>query len=228
MELDWSEQSPHIRTLFRPWQPGDGCDEATLQAAEARLGIRFPLTLRNFCLAWGHRRDLTRKVHPLLPPDELQFRDDALVFWAENQAVVLWGIRHEHLEEAAPPVVEAWNLDEGLEWTPSHVRLLDFLDDLTYEHALSGGALYWGWSVERVQTQEQTQWLEDHWRKARVGRRFSYWTPDDEERSKTLYIREGQAVCWNLGWWSAAANSQEALDEIAQALQITWEPYDGF
>lgn len=26
-----SEQSPHIRTLFRPWQPGDGYDEANPQ-----------------------------------------------------------------------------------------------------------------------------------------------------------------------------------------------------
>ena len=24
MEFDWSEQSPHIRSLYRPWQPGDG------------------------------------------------------------------------------------------------------------------------------------------------------------------------------------------------------------
>src|SRR5581483_10929314 len=39
MELDWSEQSPHIRTLFCPWQPGDGYDEMTVQAAEERLGI---------------------------------------------------------------------------------------------------------------------------------------------------------------------------------------------
>ncbi len=48
MEPDWSEQSPHIRTLFRPWQPGDGYDEAEIEAAEARLGVRLPTTLRNF------------------------------------------------------------------------------------------------------------------------------------------------------------------------------------
>ncbi len=48
MEPDWSEQSPHIRTLFRPWQPGDGYDEAEIEAAEARLGVRLPASLRNF------------------------------------------------------------------------------------------------------------------------------------------------------------------------------------
>src|SRR5215469_1109331 len=100
MELDWSEQSPHIRSLFRPWQPGDGYDEATLQMAETRLGVRLPRALRQFYLAWGRRSDLTKKQQPLLSPDELEFRGDVLFFWDENQSVVLWGIRCELLEEA--------------------------------------------------------------------------------------------------------------------------------
>ena len=62
MELDWSEQSPHIRTLFRPWQPGEGYDEADIPEAEARLGVRLPPLLRNFYLAWGMRHDLTKKA----------------------------------------------------------------------------------------------------------------------------------------------------------------------
>lgn len=80
MELDWSEQSPHIRSLFHPWQPGDGYDEAAIVAAEARLGVRLPTTLRNFYLAWGKRKDISLRSHPLLSPDELMFRDNALYF----------------------------------------------------------------------------------------------------------------------------------------------------
>jgi cell wall assembly regulator SMI1 len=87
MELDWSAQSPHIRPLFRPWQPGDGYDEATIQEAEARLGIRLPTTLRNFYQAWGKREDMTAIQNPLLPPDHLLLRGDVLEFWMENQAV---------------------------------------------------------------------------------------------------------------------------------------------
>ncbi len=45
MELDWSEQAPHIRTLFRPWQPGDGYDKAAFQTEEAQLAARLPVTL---------------------------------------------------------------------------------------------------------------------------------------------------------------------------------------
>ena len=130
MELDWSEQSPHIRSLYRLWQPGDGYDETEIEAAEARLGFRLPATLRNFYRAWGRRRDLTELVHPLLPPDVLRVQADTLLFWAENQAVCLWGIPREALEEADPQVLVAEGGPE-LRWTPSQARLSSFLDALT-------------------------------------------------------------------------------------------------
>ena len=206
-----------------------GClpyDEATLQAAEARLGVRLPRTLRQFYLAWGRRRDLTETMHPLLSPAELELRGDVLFFWAENQAVVLWGMKCERLEEADPLVVVARNEEAGLAWTPSYARLSDFLDDMTYENALWGGAFYRGISARGVQEAWQVHWLEDYWRKARVGPTALEVSPEDARRP-TLYIREGQAVRWEWYWWLAAAGSAQALNEIAQALQITWqEPYE--
>lgn len=93
MELDWSEQSWHIRTLYRPWQSGDGYDEASIQAAEERLGSRLPSALRNFYLAWGKRPDLTKVNHPLLSPNGVVIRADTLIFWVENQAVWYWGFK---------------------------------------------------------------------------------------------------------------------------------------
>ncbi len=125
MELDWSKQSPHIRSLFHPWQPGDGWDEATVAAAEARLGVRLPKTLRNFYLAWGRRADII----PLLDPDELLVRADTLILCVENQAIFYWGVPCQALEEDNPPVVvtesgpSGWNVEADLNWMPSHVYL---------------------------------------------------------------------------------------------------------
>ena len=140
--------------------------------------------------------------------------------------MVLWGIQCKWLEEADPPVSVAWNVEEGLEWTSSYARLSDFLDEMTYQNALEGGALYVGYSVERVQEAQQIHWLEEHWRKARESPTVLEGTPYSF-KSRTVYIREGQAVSWSgFGWW-AAANSAEALDGIAQGLLITWqEPYE--
>lgn len=224
--MDWSEQSPHIRSLYRPWQPGDGYDEATLQAAEARLGVRLPATLRSFYLAWGRREDLTQTSYYLLHPENLLIRAGTLMFWVENQAVVYWGIPREALAEPDPPVVitysgeSGWEVESELYWTPSHAQLSSLLDDLTYFHAF-GGATHRGVSAEMPPPAQQIAWLEEAWDKAKVTPMCFGMSPDIKE-CPTLYIREGQAL-----WWVfrciAVAGEAKALDEIAQALGITWE-----
>lgn len=146
MELDWSKQSPHIRSLFRPWVAGNGYDEATLQEAEARLGVHLPATLRNFYRAWGRRKDLTQMNHHLVTPDQLRIEKDTLLLWRENQVVFFWGVRRQVLEEADPPVVLQYTRPSeeevalGLDWKPTHTHLSSLLDDMTYLHALAEGA----------------------------------------------------------------------------------------
>lgn len=227
MELDWSEQSPHIRSLYRPWQPGDGYDEASLQAAEARLGVRLPASLWNFYLAWGRREDLTRTSDYLLTPEELLIQANTLIFCAENQSVVYWGMPRKALVEPDPPVVvtlsgpSGWKVESELQWTPSHTHLSSFLDDLTYQHALAGGAIHKGVSARMPPQTQQLAWLEEAWGKARVTPTCFGLSPDDDVPF-TLYIRKGQALLWVFEC-VAVAGEARALDEIAQALQIIWE-----
>lgn len=143
MNLDWSEQSPHIRSLYRPWQPGDGYEEEILAAAQTRCGVRVPATLRGFYETWGRRRDLTQLQEHLLAPDEWVVHAGALIFCVENQGITYWAVRQEVLAQTNPPVVIAeagpeMSLDEvtaELVWHPSHQQVSDFLDDLTYMHA---------------------------------------------------------------------------------------------
>ena len=227
MELDWSEQSAHIRTLYAPWQPGDGYEEHLISAAEDRLGVCLPDPLRSFFLAWGRRKDLTRTNHPMLSPAELILQSDALIFWVENQGCTYWAIPLGDLAKANPPVVRAypdWNLSglaSPLVWEPSHDHVSDFLDTLTYRHALDGGSLH-GAGVDFFRHQEfQERWLEHHWHRATVGpTALGFEEEFDEELF--LYVRPGQALAWHF-ICVAATSSAEALNEIAQALQITWE-----
>jgi hypothetical protein len=149
MNLDWSEQSPHIRTLFRPWRQGDGYTEDDIAAAEARYGVRIPATLRSFYGTWGRRRDLTRMNEDLLGPDTWAVHSNALIICAENQGCAYWALPMETLGEADPPVVVAddelstvWEVTDGLVWRASHPRASALLDDLTYGHAFAGGAVH--------------------------------------------------------------------------------------
>lgn len=234
MELDWSEQSSHIRSLYRPWQPGDGYEEAEIEAAEARLGIRLPATLRNFYRAWGKRRDLASLVDPLLPPNELEMREDTLLFWVENQAAYFWGIRREALEETDPSVYVQfsergeWAMEEELRRNPTHPHLSNFLDDMGYLHAFCrGGAIHGGWTKHPIPDlpAQHIAWLEENWNKARVTPRVFGLDPTIENWATlygpTLYVRDGVAF-----WWSSvgclAAHEADVVDEIAQRFQINW------
>lgn len=223
MELDWSRQSAHIRTLFRPWQPGDGYEEAMIEEVEARLGLRLPTILRNFYLAWGRRRDLVRLEYPLLSPGKLQVREDTLLFWVENQAVLYWGVPSAAVEETDPPVVVTLSGPE-LHWKPSHATLSSFLDDLVYFHAfLPGGAIHGGWTrlygFHDDLPAGQVAWLEEEWDKAIVTPlAFGLDLDLPIEEWPTLYVRDGQAF-----WWRAmAAREAEALDEISQRFRFPW------
>jgi hypothetical protein len=224
MELDWSEQSPHIRSLFHPWQPGDGYDEETIQAAEARLGVRLPTTLRNFYLTWGRRRDMTQPQDHMMHPNVLVVRANTLIFIEENQAVCYWGVPCEALDEADPPVVETesgpsgWDVESERNWRLSDAHLSNFLDGFTYMHAFSGGAAYGGITAFGVSlSEEHILWLEGNWSRA-----FDDDVP-------TYYIRDGQALFYHPGSPSLdaicclATREAEALDEIGQRFHISWK-----
>lgn len=232
MEFDWSEQSPHIRTLFRPWQPGYGYDEAAIAAVEGRLGVRLPSTLRNFYLAWGHRRDLMDRCEVLLPLDALVLRPDALIFCVENQVTCYWAVPREALEVDNPPIVFAdaqpghtfRDVETVLTWMPSHNQLSAFLDDLTYEHALARGAVHGAETLPAYPLRPQPQqidWLEQHWKKAAITPVCFQFRPGSDGRFPTLYVRDAQALTWGITYRVAAAEAA-MLDEIGQALQVTW------
>ena len=234
MELDWSEQSPHIRSLYRPWQPGDGYDEATIQVAEARLGLRLPVTLRRFYLAYGRRRDMTHANHFLSAPDFLVVKAYTLILCQENQITAFWGIPCEALEDADPPVVvtpsgsSGWDVESELNWKPSHAYLSGFLDDLMYSHAGVHTAMT-DWDVPPL-PEHHIVWLEENWSKATVGPLFYGVDAPDSAIDSTwppLYVRDGQAFSWHPGYnglgicWLAAREA-EAIDEISQRFQIKW------
>jgi hypothetical protein len=229
MELDWSEQSPHIRTLYHPWQPGDGYEENMIMAAETRLAAHLPDPLRAFYQAWGRRKDLTQTNQYLLGPAELVQRPDALIFCVENQGCNYWAILREDLEKVNPPVVTAyalpdWNMSEissPLIWIPSYIHISDFLDTLTYHHALCGGAIHGGYTEDFRHQGFQEAWLKQHWQRTTVGP-MVFGLVDEYDSDLPFYVRDGQALAWFFGC-SAATRSVEDLDEIGQILQFTWK-----
>jgi len=116
----------------RPLGPGDGCDDASLDEAEQRLGMKLPVALREAYGLLGRRDDLARNHDTLLRPDALFTYEGALVYHVENQGAANWGIMLSDLGHDDPPTVCRPDLaDKASEsWDPWTDRLSTALVEL--------------------------------------------------------------------------------------------------
>jgi hypothetical protein len=105
-----------------PISDADGVADAELDAAEARLGIRLPVAVREGYRLLGRRTDLTSGNGTLWQPDELEYDADSavLVFRAAHQNVAFFGVSVADPGRADPPTLMYETLaDKAAEsWTP--------------------------------------------------------------------------------------------------------------
>src|SRR5687767_13325537 len=90
--------------LKRELTPEDGVSVDQIEAAEQKLGLRLPQSLREYYRVAGNLDELNRNHNRLLRFDELEVEDDYLIFMEENQVVVLWGVKTANLSEDDPEV----------------------------------------------------------------------------------------------------------------------------
>jgi len=123
----WDQIRAFIAEWHRPLGENDGIPSAELDAAEQRMGCRIPAALREWYQMAGRRGDLTRMQNYLLAPDELACEpdDEVVIFYAENQWVVGWGIRREDWDLDDPPVVMSWLGDS--DWIDDSCSVSEFV-----------------------------------------------------------------------------------------------------
>jgi len=64
----------------------------------------------------------------LLPIDELEWREERMIFMEENQCVAFWGIDREGIKEPNPVVWQATNIETmALKWYEEPYLLSQFL-----------------------------------------------------------------------------------------------------
>jgi hypothetical protein len=143
-------------------QPGDGCEEAELAAAEQRLGLAIPAALRDLYLLLGRRGDLTSNHDSLLAPQELHLLDGALVYRAENQGACQWGVLLTALNEEDPgTVVRADLADKSKEhWEPWDSGLLAACLDLVMAEVVQGDGCT-GFADSSADDEELTAWCTE-------------------------------------------------------------------
>jgi hypothetical protein len=99
----WAKVAQWVAAWVAPLAEGDGCDTAEIAAAEARLGFALPLALKEWYLLAGRRRDINHTQDALVPIEHLRLDGKWLVFYMENQGVVLWAVAIWDLQHLDPP-----------------------------------------------------------------------------------------------------------------------------
>jgi hypothetical protein len=201
----------------------DGCAGAEIEDAEARLGIKFPLSLKEYYLLSGREKRINQFHNRLLPPEEW-FTSKYLAFMEENQAVVYWGIPADPESKRDAVVFQGVNLRErGLEWHAEHDSCFTFLNVMAIWHASFGGAAAHT-AMGYVQEASARKTLDNDWQL--VG----------EVNAMRAYKKEGRAICF-LKWedlvqkerklppWRvfAVGATPAELERIERSLPAEWE-----
>jgi hypothetical protein len=101
--LEW------MARLYGPFTDAHRLEATALTTAEARLGVKLPRALREYYRVTGSHPALNRTHNRLIEPARIGFvvgpaGEQFLVFYEENQEVVVWGIPRADLGLEDPPV----------------------------------------------------------------------------------------------------------------------------
>lgn len=202
----------------------DGCPATEIDDAEARLGIKVPVSLREYYLFSGREKRINQIHNRLRPPEKWSVKSNYLVFMEENQCVVYWGVPAEQGPNTDAPVSQGVNLREkGVEWHAEHDSCFTFLNVVAIWHASYGGAVA-NTAVGYVQEKAARKALDGAWQF--VG----------EVNAMRAYKKDGGVVCL-LKWedflqkksklppWRvfAAAATRAELERIKASLHAQWE-----
>jgi len=222
----WARLKEFIACWHRPLTVGDGIPLAELNKAESRLVLRLPSALREWYLLAGKREELNTIQDRLLPPSELEIVDDHLIFYIENQSVVLWGIPLGDLELPDPSVqLDIESIIERPDdngdyspfqhyWIQENKTLSEFMLEMVIHQTLFTGVFSGNAPIDSITMRRVEMAFPDlglpawHW-PAYPTRFFG----NDE----ILLVTDGDTWLW------VTARSYTALTNVAEQLDVQWE-----
>lgn len=133
-----------IETLYRLQQADfQGFSTEEISQAEQRLQCTFPKILVEYYTTLGKNEVLNQTYNWLLLPSEINFIDDFLVFYEENQDVCCWAIKKQDLSQDNPPVYQGYQDDHGqFQWYLANASISAFWLEMAFYNGTMGGLKY--------------------------------------------------------------------------------------
>jgi hypothetical protein len=206
-----------VSEYYRPLTIEDGVTELSVVTCEERLGLTLPTVLRDFYMIAGKMSGVTDAYNHLVPIEDLSVYDnETVVFYAENQHVVLWGIDVSACAVPDPPVLQAVNA-ETLVWKREFNVLSEFLYSMFYWQITEGTALPYG-GVARLD-EKQMSIIEDKWPR-------DTFVTQKHEGGPLVFCKTGQVLCVSKGEYpyrlQAACRSREDMLSLQETLKLKW------
>jgi hypothetical protein len=202
-----------------PLTDGDGYGEAEINAAQERLGVRFPAAVRQAYGLFGRRRDLTSNQDRLLRPEELRLAGSGqvLVFREENQGCARWGVPLHLPGNPDPPVVvEGMVAGHGQAWAPYLDRFSLACLEIVLSESLFTGA---GLDDSRQLDDAGVRSLEQNFTRLAIPA-YPLWTGPPEVRwfsgPDVILRADGDTWVW------VRARTAHALDAVRAAMPGGW------
>jgi len=212
------------RSLFAklgfPLSAKDGIPTAQLTKAENKLGVSLPHALRDYYLVAGKEKVLNHSFNRLCPPNDWEIHSGKLIFFEENQTVVVWGVPVLDKISHDPMIYQCPMADGELgKWYSEQSRCSDFLKFMIHLQAAYGGGMPMTGSASVPD--DLSKRLNNNWHFA------------GEVNGMRAYAIQACAICitqWQ-GFGSSkktwrvfgGAKNQDALNAVAAELHISWE-----
>ena len=210
-----------IRHLYNvPENENFGFPESDIVALEQQLNIALPAKLREYYLTLGKHEAINNSYNRLLPPGkQIEFSDEYLIFYEENQGVVNWGIKKEDLLQPDPPVYGGYTDDKGnLNWYPELPATETSLLMLAVYNGVLGGLKYNGNFLEGVKP-EVVSFIKENWQEL----------PDISSNVQRIFTRDYEEMISlsidsekNCSGIFIGTNDEKRFNNMIDTLDVNW------
>jgi hypothetical protein len=209
MDIDFKK----IRELYDINDNSFGLQETEIIECEDRLDLKLPEVLKEYYLQLGNHSGLNQTQDRLLLPHQLYLHDNGyLVFYEENQAVSIWGIKQQDLTLENPSVYITFDEEE---WTLENT-LSNFLTSAGYLQSLF--ALPFSANAVAISVQEES-FVKANWTNTEIG--LKIWNAEffqnDLDEVLGLIKSDNQVDLF------VATKAENRLKEIDKKLNFNWE-----
>ncbi|MEV4882047.1 SMI1/KNR4 family protein [Chitinophaga ginsengisegetis] len=210
-----------IHKLYNlPEDANHGYTAAEIAALEARLQLQLPAALRQYYLAIGKNKMVNDSFNRLTSLGEIGFsEDDHLIFYEENQAVVLWGIAKADLTLPDPPVYGTYD-SARVEWFTDADTTEHFLLSMAWWNGALGGLPYTAFTdLEEDLTPERIAAVTTHWQEQTgiSNQLLRFFTNDYEDILVLTTEQNGQVNGIYIG-----TSREEKYKAIMDTLRMEW------